>query len=76
MGEITINLPGDLEAGIENLVSRGIYKEKQDAIIALVRLGLSALKKREEPKVHAIPEPYVPPSVPPEKWPDHYEFKK
>jgi Arc/MetJ-type ribon-helix-helix transcriptional regulator len=76
MGEIIILLPGDLETSIENLVSQGIYKEKQEAIIALVRLGLSVLKKREEPKVHAIPEPHIPPFKPPEKWPNHYEFKK
>lgn len=76
MGEITIHLPGDLETSIENLISRGIYKEKQEAIVALVRLGLNALKKREEPRVHAIPEPHIPPIKPPEKWPNHYEFKK
>lgn len=76
MGEIIIHLPGDLEASIENLVSQGIYKEKEEAIIALIGAGLSALKKRDEPRVHAIPEPPVPPFVPPEKWPNHYEFKK
>lgn len=77
MGEITIHLPSDLETDIENLVSRGIYKSREDAIIALIRAGLSALKKREEPKVHPIPEyPPIPPFKPPEKWPDHYEFKK
>ncbi len=76
MGEITIHLPSDLEASIENLVSQGIYKEKEEAIIALIRLGLIAFKKREEPRVHAIPEPPVPPIKPPEKWPNHYEFKK
>ncbi len=76
MEEIIIHLPGDLETGIENLVSQGIYKEKQEAIIALIRLGLNALKKREEPGVHAIPEPHIPPFKPPEKWPDHYEFKE
>lgn len=76
MGEITIHLPGDLEASIENLVSQGIYKEKKEAIIALVRLGLSALRKREEPRIHEIPEPNIPPIKPPEKWPNHYEFKK
>ncbi|MDP2844785.1 MAG: ribbon-helix-helix domain-containing protein [Candidatus Methanoperedens sp.] len=77
MGEITIHLPSDLETGIENLVSQGIYKSREDAIIALIRTGLSALKKREEPKVHPIPEyPPIPPFKPPEKWPDHYGFKK
>ncbi len=73
MGEITIHLPSDLEEGIENLLSHGIYKEKEDAIIALIRVGMSALKKRE-PMIHAIPEPQVPP-IKPEKWPNHYEFK-
>ncbi len=76
MGEIIIHLPKDLETSIENLVSQGIYKEKQEAIIALIRTGLSALKKREEPGIHAIPEPNIPPFKPPEKWPNHYEFKK
>jgi Arc/MetJ-type ribon-helix-helix transcriptional regulator len=76
MGELTIHLPSDLEASIENLVFKGIYKEKEEAIIALVRLGLSTMKRREEPRVHAIPEPSVPPFKPPEKWPNHYEFKK
>ncbi len=76
MEAITIHLPGDLEAGIENLVSQGIYKEKEDAIVGLIRLGLIALKRREEPKVHAIPQPHFPPVKPPEKWPNHYEFKK
>jgi len=77
MGEITIHLPPDLEASIESLVSRGIYKEKEAAIIALIRAGIIALKKKEEPKVHAIPEyPPLPPFKPPEKWPNHYEFKK
>ncbi len=50
--------------------------EMGEAIVALIRLGLNALKKREEPGVHAIPEPHIPPFKPPEKWPDHYEFKK
>lgn len=76
MGDITISLPEDIEAGIENLVQRGTYKGKEEAIIALIRLGISTLRKREEPKVRAIPEPSVPPFKPPEKWPNHYEFKK
>lgn len=76
MGDITIRLPSDLEAGIENLVQRGTYKGKEEAIVALIRLGISTLKKREEPKVRSIPEPHVPPFKPPEKWPNHYEFKK
>lgn len=76
MGEITIHLPPDIDAGIEALVSKGAYKGKEEAIIALIRYGLSALKKREEPRVHAIPEPQVPPFKPPEKWPNHYEFRK
>lgn len=76
MGEITISLPSDIEAGIENLVQRGVYMDKKEAIVALIRLGIGTLKKREEPKVHAIPEPSVPPFKPPEKWPNHYEFKK
>ncbi len=32
MGEIVLHLPSDLEEGIENLVSRGIYKEKEGKI--------------------------------------------
>lgn len=75
MGGITIRLPPDIEAGIENLVQRGIYKGKEEAIIALIRLGINALQKKG-PKVHAMPEPSVPPFKPPEKWPDHYEFKE
>ncbi|VVB94251.1 Uncharacterised protein [uncultured archaeon] len=75
MGEITIHLPVDLEAGIENLVSQGIYEEKEKAIIALLRAGLNALKWKEKTGVHPIPE-YPPPFKPPEKWPNHYEFKK
>jgi Arc/MetJ-type ribon-helix-helix transcriptional regulator len=42
MGEITIHLPQDLEESIENMVSWGIYKEKEDAIIALIRAGMIA----------------------------------
>jgi len=76
MGEITISLPSDIEVGIENLVQRNVYRDKEEAIVALIRLGINALRKREEPKVHAIPEPQVPPFKPPEKWPNHYEFKK
>jgi hypothetical protein len=77
MGEITIHLPSDLEASIENLVFKGIYKEKEEAIIALIRAGIIALKKREEPGVRPVPEyPPIPPFKPPEKWPNHYEFKK
>ncbi len=76
MGAITIHLPEDLEKSIENLVSQGTYKEKKEAIISLIRLGLSELKKREEPKVRVVPEPYLPPVKPPGKWPDHYEFRK
>ncbi|MDP2765896.1 MAG: hypothetical protein Q8O41_00360 [Candidatus Methanoperedens sp.] len=77
MGEIAIHLPSDLEASIENLVSQGIYKEKQEAVIALIRAGLSALKKKEEPRVHPVPEyPPIPPFKPQEKWPNHYEFRK
>ncbi len=76
MGEISIRLPSDIEASIENLVSRGVYREKHEAIIALIQAGLSTLKKREEPKVHAFPEPPIHPFKPPEKWPNHYEFRK
>ncbi len=47
MGEITIHLPPDLEESIEKFVSQGIYKSRDDAIIALIRVGISALKKRE-----------------------------
>lgn len=76
MGEITLHLPSDLEMKLENLISQGIYKEKEEAVIALIRAGLNAMRKRDEPKVHAIPEfPPAPPFKPPEKWPDHYEFK-
>jgi hypothetical protein len=75
MGEIVLHLPSDLEEGIENLVSRGIYMEKEEAIIALIKAGLIAWRKREETGVHPIPE-YPPPFKPPEKWPDHYEFNK
>ncbi len=74
MGEIIIHLPPDLESGIENLVSRGIYKEKEEAIIALIKGGLIAWRKRGETGVYPAPE-YPPPFKPPEKWPDHYEFK-
>ena len=75
MGEITIHMPSDLETSIENLVSRGIYKGKEEAVIALIRAGLSSLKKKEEPRVYPAAEPPIPPSKPPEKWPNHYEFK-
>jgi len=70
-----IHLPSDLEECIENLVFRGIYKEKEEAIIALIRMGMNAMKKKEETGIHPIPE-YPPPFKPPEKWPNHYEFKK
>ncbi len=70
-----IHLPSDLEKIIENLVSQGIYKEKEEAIIALIRMGLNSMKKKEETGIHPIPE-YPPPFKPPEKWPNHYEFKK
>ncbi len=76
MGAITIHLPEDLEKSIDDLVSQGPYKEKKEAIISLLRLGLGELKKREEPKVRVVPEPFFPPVKPPGKWPDHYEFKK
>jgi len=75
MGEIVLHLPSDLEEGIENLVSWGIYKEKEEAIIALIKAGLIAWRKQGETGVHPIPE-YLPPFKPPEKLPDHYEFKK
>ncbi len=76
MGEITINIPPDLEISIGNLVSQGTYVRKEEAIIALIRLGLGALRKKEERKVHVIPRehPQFPPARPPERWPDHYEF--
>lgn len=78
MGEITIHLPQDIDTIVENLVSQGIYQAKEEAIIALIRRGLGAMKKREEPGVHVIPQDYPPhpPFKPPEKWPDHYEFKE
>ncbi len=77
MEEIAIHLPTDLETSIENLVSQGIYKDKEDAIISLIRAGLSAIKKREERKVYHVSEehPPIPPFKPPEKWPNYYEFK-
>ncbi len=76
MGEIIIHLPPDLEAGIENLVSRGIYQEKEEAIIAMIKAGLIAWRKRGETGVYPAPEYPISPFKPPEKWPDHYEFKK
>ncbi|SNQ60572.1 hypothetical protein [Candidatus Methanoperedens nitratireducens] len=78
MGEITINIPSDLEISIGNLVSQGTYMRKEEAIIALIRLGLGALRKKEERKVHVIPgeHPQFPPPMPPERWPDHYEFDR
>ncbi len=75
MGEIIIHLPPDLEEVIENLVSQGIYKEKEEAIIALIKAGLIASRRRGETGVYPVPE-YPPPFKPPEKWPEHYEFKK
>jgi len=75
MGEIVLHLSSDLEECIENLVSQGIYKEKEEAIIALIKAGLIAWKKSGETGVYPVPE-YPPPFKPPEKWPDHYEFKK
>ncbi len=75
MGEFIIHLPSDLEEGIENLVSRGIYKEKEEAIIALIKVGLEAWRKRGETGIYPVPE-YPLPFKPPEKWPNHYEFKK
>jgi hypothetical protein len=78
MGEITINIPSDLEISIANLVSQGTYVRKEEAIIALIRLGLGALRKKEEERVHVIPgeHPQIPPTKPPERWPDHYEFDR
>ncbi len=75
MGEFIIQLPSDLEEGIENLVFRGIFKEKEEAIIALIKVGLEAWRKRGETGIYPVPE-YPPPFKPPEKWPNHYEFKK
>lgn len=75
MGEFIIHLPSDLEESIEDLVSRGIYKEKEEAIIALIRAGLSTWKKPTGTGVYPVPD-YQPPVKPPEKLPDHYEFMK
>lgn len=78
MGEITINIPPELEISIGNLVSQGTYVRKEEAIIALIRLGLGVLSRKEERKVHVIPgeHPQIPPARPPERWPDHYEFDR
>ncbi len=78
MGEITINIPPDIEISIGNLVSQGTYVRKEEAIIALIRLGLGALRKKEERKVHVIPgeHPQFPPAMPPQRLPDHYEFDR
>lgn len=75
MGEIAVHLPSDLERSIEDLVSRGVYGSKEEAIIALIRMGISSLKKREEPKVYHVPgeHPPISPDKPPERWPEHFE---
>ncbi|MCK5723237.1 MAG: hypothetical protein KAI84_11930 [Gammaproteobacteria bacterium] len=48
------------------------------AVLALVRAGLLARKRRKTSDIHIIPDesPPIPPFKPPEKWPDHYKFKK
>jgi hypothetical protein len=76
MEEINIHLPHDIEAEIDELVSLGTFSTKEEAVIALIRAGLNSLKKRHEPVVAPAPKYQpVPPHRPPEKWPDHYEFK-
>ena len=76
MGEITIHLPSDMEESIDKLVSQGVYKSREEAIIALIRAGLSAMKKRGAPRVYTPPkkppsapleQPPVPPVKPPEE---------
>lgn len=74
MGEITIHLPSELEASLEDLVAKGAYRDKHEAVIALIRLGIAAMKKKRE-AVYAPEYPPVTPFKPPEKWPDHYEFR-
>jgi Arc/MetJ-type ribon-helix-helix transcriptional regulator len=78
MRKITITIPPDLELNLENLISQGIYKDMETAVLALVRAGLLARKRRKTSDIHIIPDesPPILPFKPPEKWPDHYEFKK
>jgi hypothetical protein len=77
MEQLIIRLPPDVKANIDNLVASGVYVDAEEAVIALIRVGLSARGSRERPGVY--PTPPVPPPAPPGppgKWPDHYEFKK
>jgi hypothetical protein len=75
MGEITINLPSDLESALDHVVSLGIYMGKEEAIITLIRKGLKARRMRVVPPQSMPDFPPVPPVRPPDKLPDHYEFK-
>jgi len=77
MADLTIHLPSDLEQSIEDLVSQGIYKTAEEAVISLIRRGIDSLRKREKPEARSLPEhPHIPPVRPPDSWPEHYEFKK
>jgi Arc/MetJ-type ribon-helix-helix transcriptional regulator len=77
MKQISLGLPNDLWGAISRLVDRGEYGGMEDAILDLLRIGLSFRGRRHGITVvpERLPEPLKPgPPLRPERWPDHYEF--
>ena len=58
----TVQIADDLESGIDELVSQGMFHSFQSAAEALIRLGLSAYRGREERNIppESIPQPERP----------------
>lgn len=78
MKHIFLGLPDDLWRAISELVDRGKYGGMEDAILDLLRKGLSFRGRKHGITVvpERLPEPLKPgpPLRPPERWPNHYEF--
>ena len=73
MSELTLDIPVDIEAEIDQLISTGEYTDRREAVIGLLRYGL-AFKRQPYPR-----SPKKPPigndlrkPEPPEWYPDHY----
>lgn len=57
-----VELPPELLAEVDSLVAQGVFPSRDDAVAALVRLGLDALRRSRAPRPGPLPpRPPVPP---------------
>ncbi|MDI6720523.1 MAG: hypothetical protein QMD46_13030 [Methanomicrobiales archaeon] len=74
MTVVTVDLPQDVWSEIQALVAEGIFRDPEQAIVSLVRRGLTMQRGAERPGIPPAPlPPMPPPGRPPGRWPEHLE---